>query len=142
MLLGRKIKAKEGFTLIEIMVALAILLFVVIMAVSFFPLGLKSAISSSQQTVAIYLAQAKIEEIISAPYAELSAGETVEANLSSIDQDFVSFSRTTNLDYVDSNLNDSAIDLGLIRARVQVFWTDSQLGATASTSLITLIANL
>ena len=92
--------------------------------------------------MAIYLAQAKIEEIISAPYAELSAGETVEANLSSIDQDFVSFSRTTNLDYVDSNLNDSAIDLGLIRARVQVFWTDSQLGATASTSLITLIANL
>ena len=133
---------KKGLTLIEVMIAFSILLFVVIMAIGFFPAGLKSAYSSRQETTGLYLAQAKIEEIISLPYAELSAGQTIEASLSAIDPDFAQFARTTTLTYVDADLEDSADDLGLLKVEVSVSWTESQSGETASTSLITLVTQL
>ncbi len=132
----------KGFTLIEVLISFAILLMVVISVISFFPIGLKSAVSTREQTVAIYLAQEKIEEVISTNYADVAVGETIEASLSTIDSDFSGFSRTTNINYLDVNLNDSVIDIGMKKVQVNVSWQDKLEGSQTTTTLVTLIADL
>lgn len=130
---------KSGLTLVETMIALVVLIIGVVYLISFFPFGLNSAKTSAQQTVAVNLAQAKIEEIISLPYAEAVVGETAEASLDLIDGDFTGYSRTISIKYVDGNLNQIQEDLGLKKVKVTVFWQDTLRHSTSSVALATLI---
>lgn len=144
MSLGRllsKIKGRNGFSLLETTVALAILTIGVIYLVAVFPFGLNVARTSEQSTIAINLAQAKIEEVISTLYGEVTTGQSVEPSLSNLDPDFSSFARVTTVSYVDEDLSPVAQDEGLKKIAVEVLWQDSLKRATSSVSLITLIAN-
>ena len=133
-----KVLDKSGFTLIESMIAISILILVVIFMVTFFPLGLKYTKRSAQQTIGVFLAQAKLEEIISTPYEELAAGQTTENSLVSLDDDFAAYSRETTISNVDGNLADSFSDVGLKKINVKVSWYDDLNKAMASTTLTTL----
>ena len=129
----------SGISLIEILIALAVLIVGAICIITFFPLGLESVKRSEHETIAVNLAQAKIEEIISTSYFDVSTGEIAEPSLSSIDSDFSGYSRTTLTYFVDSDLNISEQDLGLKKVDVTVSWFDNN--ATTSVNLITLIAD-
>lgn len=131
----------SGISLIEVLIALTVLIVGAICIVTFFPLGLESVKSSEHETVAVNLAQAKIEEIISTSYSDVSTGEIVESSLSSIDSDFSSYSRTTSTYFIDSDLNVSEQDLGLKKVNVTVSWFDNFNNATTSVNLIILIAD-
>lgn len=130
---------QQGLTLVETMLALAIVTLTVTTLVSLFPHGLKTAKLSQEQTTAAFLAQAKIEELISANYADTPAATAVENSLGAVDPDFAKFSRTTVVSYVDENLNPAAGDLGLKKVSVTVFWLNNLAQATSSLVLVGLI---
>ena len=135
----RLFKSNPGFTLIETLIALAILMIAVLSIVQLFPLGLKASYQAKNLSLATNLAQARLEELISDNYDNLAVGITTEDTLSSIDSDFSSFIRVTEIIYVDGNLNSSIQDLGLKKVVVYVSWPNSFTGDRSTTSLVTLI---
>ena len=135
----RLFKSNSGFTLIETLIALAILMIAVLSIVQLFPLGLKASYQAKNLSLATNLAQAKLEELISDNYDNLAVGITTEDTLSSIDSDFSTFIRVTEINYVDGNLNSSIQDLGLKKVVVYVSWPNSFTGDRSTTSLVTLI---
>ena len=136
---GKTNNQQLGLTLVETLLALAIVTLAVTFLVSLFPYGLKTAALSKEETMAAFLAQAKIEELISANYTEVPTQTTVESSLSSVGADFTGFSRTTAVSYVDANLNSSPNDVGLKKISVRVDWQNNLSQATSSISLISLI---
>ncbi|PIT90710.1 MAG: hypothetical protein COU22_00720 [Candidatus Komeilibacteria bacterium CG10_big_fil_rev_8_21_14_0_10_41_13] len=134
-------KNNQGMTIIEILLAFAIILVGVFSVITIFPYSLSASKNSVNKTIAINLAQARMEEMISSSYNTLTAGQTVENSLDSIHQDFTAFSRETNVTYVDEDLADSVTDLGLKKINVNVYWYDLLDKSTSTVSLYTLIAN-
>lgn len=71
---------QRGFTLIELMAAVTILVIVIAPALGLFSASFANNREAKEKTMAVALAQAKLEELKTAHYQELSAlvGETVE----------------------------------------------------------------
>lgn len=136
------LKRQRGFTLLETLVALAVFALVLISLLSLFPFGINAALSAKQETLGVNLAQAKIEEIISQNYDEVSVGAAVEQDLSAIDPDFASYKRTTTVNYVDANLNVSQSNIGLKKIKIEVTWNDGLKQTPATATLTTLITPL
>jgi len=128
-----------GFTLIETLIAISILMIAVLSIIQLFPLGLKASLQAKNVTVATNLAQAKLEEIISDNYDDLTVGTTTEPSLSAIDSDFSNFTRVTVINYVNGDLVIVGQDFGLKKVEVFVGWSDSFSEKNSTTSLTTLI---
>ena len=137
-----KTKNQQGFSLIETLVALTILTVATSYVIGVFPKGLNSSLSALEETTAVNLAQAKVEEVISTPYDEISTGVIMEGSLSSIGADFSRYKRITTVSYVDSDLNPSISDLGLKKIKVDVVWLDGLKKSFATTTIYTLITPL
>lgn len=131
--------SQGGLTLVETVLALAIVTLTVTVLASSFPFGLKTADLSQEETTAVFLAQAKIEELIGSNYIEVPTQTTIEGSLVSWDPDFGGFSRTTVVSYVDGDLAASPTDLGLKKIKVTVGWQNNLSQATSTFSLIGLI---
>ena len=114
-------KKGEGFTLIEVVVAIFILSVGISAILVIFPSGLRIVRSSKMATVASHLAQEKIEEIISQPYADISS--EAKQTLSS---PFDAYSRKTEITCFDPNGiglgPDCPDDTGIKEIKVTVSW--------------------
>ena len=111
---------KKGFTLVEVLVAVFILAVGISAVLVIFPSGLRVARSSKMATVAVYLAQEKIEEIISQPYAGISS--EAKQTLSS---PFSAYSRKTEITCFDPNgelVPNCPDDTGIKEIKVTVSW--------------------
>lgn len=117
-LLKLKINMK-AFTLIELMIAVSILAVGIVAVLAMFPLGTQIVISSKMTTVASYLGEAKIEEIISTSYGEITS-EAKQA----LDSPFSAYSRETQVTCFDPNdsLSPNCPDTGIKKIKVIVFW--------------------
>ncbi len=71
-------RSMRGFTLIEVMIASAIILVALLPIASTFPEAYRHVDRSGEQTVALTLAQQRIEWLRNQPYAALTAGTTTE----------------------------------------------------------------
>ncbi|PIT93929.1 hypothetical protein COU00_01695 [Candidatus Falkowbacteria bacterium CG10_big_fil_rev_8_21_14_0_10_43_11] len=114
----------NGFTLIEVMVSIAIITIAFFAIVNFFPASLKINEKAQNLTTAAYLAQAGIEQSLSLGYEPLGTG-TVETKdrLSADIADFrYRFYRQTTVAYIDNNLADSVSDTGLKKITSVVYW--------------------
>lgn len=121
---------KKGFTLVEAMVAVFILTVGISAILVIFPSGLRIVRSSKMATVATHLAQEKIEEIISQPYADISS--EAEQTLSS---PFNAYSRETEVVCFDPNgglVPNCPDDTGIKEIKVIVSWgiTDKKIELT------------
>ena len=65
---------KGGFTLLEVLFAIAILAFGLLSIMQIFPVGLKASKISQDVTTATFLAQQKIEELKSIKYSDIGNG--------------------------------------------------------------------
>ena len=133
-----KFKNPNGFTLIEVLVAIFILSIGVLTIFGIFPLGIQIARSSEMATIAVYLGETKIEEVISTPYEEIFVGATTD---SSLPPPFSSYGRETRVTYVDPalGLQEVANDTEVKKIEVTVSWK-SPVGLTEkSIELVTLI---
>ena len=134
-----KIQNSKGFTLIELMVAIFILTAGIVAVLSAFPLGVRIGKSAEMTTVATQLGQAKMEEIISKSYGDISSGTTTE-DYGEI-SDFPSYKRITQVSYYDPvNSTTTESDLRIKKIKVTVSW-ELLLGAyKPSIDVINLIA--
>ncbi len=135
---------EKSFTLIELIIAIFILALGITAVLTIFPLGIQIVRFSKMTTTATHLGGAKIEEIISKPYNEISIGVTTEPALL---PPFNDYERVTVVSCVNSNLQEVTCDYDLNndpnpikRIEVTVSWKSS-LGITErSIELLTLIS--
>jgi prepilin-type N-terminal cleavage/methylation domain-containing protein len=132
-------KLKNGFTLIEIMVAIFILTLGVLAVLAMFPYGLRIMNASNMSTKAVELAQGKIEEVISISYQSINISDTIENSLPS---PFEAFKRETIITYVDpsSGLSQTDSDKGVKKIRVIVFWKSGLVLSQKNIEVSTLIS--
>jgi len=123
----KKIKnINNGYSLIEIMVAIMIIGTCFIGLIQAFPFALKISNSAKNQTKASYFAQEKIEELYQLGYENFATG-TIEIKhaLGSPGNDRAAFQRETIIQYIDRDLNEISEDQGMKKITVHVFYTDS-----------------
>jgi len=119
----------KGFTLIEILIAISVVIIGIAAVASLFPIGLKIERSITASTIANQLAQEKIEEIISKSYDEVlcnSASLPCEEIEESVN-DYPYFQRTLQILYADpqNDLNEPQPpdeDTGIKKIKVAVSW--------------------
>ncbi|MFH1454473.1 MAG: prepilin-type N-terminal cleavage/methylation domain-containing protein [Armatimonadota bacterium] len=70
-----KMKNNTGFTLIELLVSVCILLLVTLFVIELFPCGFRMNARSRAHSVACFLAQSKMEEIVCGSVETVAAGE-------------------------------------------------------------------
>jgi type II secretory pathway pseudopilin PulG len=126
----------KGFTLIELIITTATLVIGIIGILSLFPVSVRTAKSAEMSTIAIQLAQGKIEEMISKSYTEIASFAETYGEI----PDFEAFKRVTTVNYYDpSNSTTTEDDLGIKRVAVNVYWK-SNIGINEkSVALVTLI---
>ncbi len=112
-------KSQHGSSLIELIVAIAILGAVLLPITEAFPYALRIINAGRHTTIASFLAQAKMEEVISLGYAACGI-DIIEARAAVADH--VSFERQTEIKYVDENLQDSIADTGLKKIIISVYY--------------------
>ena len=134
---------KKGFTLIEASVALVVLMIGIFSVIQFFPVGLQIIGDSQNRTVASSLAIAKLEEVRSSSYDEISTG-TIEVK-QPVSNDTTSYlnryDRETVVTLVDSDFNVSVTDVGFKKITVTAYWQSPIGDKEKSTSVSTVIAD-
>lgn len=117
---------KQGFTLVEVVVAISILVVGILAIIQLFPIGMTANRISRQTTQANNLAQEKMEEIISFHYDDLTTG--IIENRAKVDTDpqnqFYAYERQVEANLVDKNLAISQTDIGLKKITVTVWWKE------------------
>lgn len=116
---------EKGLTFIEVMIALSILVIGVLAILNVFPVAFSFEAGNQLETQGVFLAQEKIEEILSNSYEDIPIVNTLEE----LSAPFERFERKTVIDYVDSNLETAPDDTGLKMIKVKVYW-DSPFGRT------------
>ena len=126
-----------GFTFLEVIIAISILIIGIVATLQVFPLALNIEKLNQMETQAVFLAQEKIEEKTSQAYQDIQVTTETESSLSS---PFERFSRETRIIYVDSDLATTTSDSGLKKIEVMVRWQSPLRLREKSVNLITLIA--
>jgi len=112
-------KRKEGFTLIETLLAIFVLVVGIIGVVMMISLGLQTGTKAKMKNCASKLAQEKIEEVISESYEQATSSSEDYGEISNFDF----FKREVDVNYYDfqgSVISDT--DLGAKVIKVSVFW--------------------
>jgi len=137
-----KFKNQLGMSLLEVMVSFSILSLTFVALMQSFPLSLAINKTSENAAKAAYLAQAKLEELNSLGYDNISTG-TIEAKhrLALAAGDYLYyFQRETIVSFVDGNLADSASDMGLKKISVTVYYSNALSKIEKEYSTATLIS--
>jgi prepilin-type N-terminal cleavage/methylation domain-containing protein len=87
--------SKNAFSLVEVMVAIFILVVGLVAVLHIFPFGLHIEEDSKRATIADYLARARMEEMISLSYDEISEG--IFELRHPLDSPFNTYERTTEV---------------------------------------------
>lgn len=122
--LNNNLDNNKGFSLVEMMVALAVLGIAFFGMVKAFPRGLNMNTVSRNKTTASYLAQQKVEKLFSQGYKKIATGtvETKSRISSDPDSYFYDFQRKTVVDYVDGTLTATSGDSGMKRITTTVYY--------------------
>jgi len=136
------IKQQKGLSLIEIMVAITILTVAFVGMVQAFPFGLSISKEAADSTVASYLCQSKLEEVVSLGYDNITIG-TIEARhrLSDDPTNYLYFyERETTTAYVDGDLNEVGSDQGMKKISSTVYYINAIYKNENSYNITTLIS--
>lgn len=129
--------------MIELLVVIFVCAIGITSVIKAFPMGTQIIKSSELSCSAVFLAQEKMEEMISKSYDELFVGEVVEPY--GFDANFSSYKRTTNIVCVDPDFNmleiaDCSPDLGIKKIEVVVYWNSVLNDSEKSVKLVNLFA--
>jgi len=142
MKVNKLLRQFSGFSLIEIMVALAILIIAFISLTQVFPFGLSINKEAENSTIASYLAQEKIEELFSLEYDNINLG-TIETKHRLADDSasyLYYFQRQTAVSYVDGELNVVGEDMGIKKISVTIYFTNAISKTEKNYNITTLIS--
>jgi type IV pilus assembly protein PilV len=118
---------KQGFTILELLIATSVLTVGLIVVLSIFPVNRRYIAQSSATTQASFLAQEQIEYVRSLDYASLTTGtfEATHTLGSSSTDPLNQFSRQTTVSLIDGSYGSSASDVGLKKVVTTVTWTEN-----------------
>ena len=136
------LKQRKGLSLIEIIVAFTILAVAFIGLVQAFPFGLSVNKEAENTSEASYLAQDKIEELVSLGYSNVNVG-TIEAKhrlADDLNNYLYNYQRQTVVSYVDGDLNESGGDQGMKKISVTVYYTNAVSKTEKNYNVSTLIS--
>lgn len=128
---------QTGFTLIESLIALAIIGIGLVIVLQVFPAGFSVEKNSQLETQATLCAQEKIESLLSKSFSELIIGTETE-NLLPIP--FEKFSRTTKISFIDSSLQESIPATTFKKIETTVSWKSPLKIGNKEVKLMTLFA--
>jgi prepilin-type N-terminal cleavage/methylation domain-containing protein len=129
---------QNGFSLIELMIAIAIIILGIAIVLQIFPGSFSMEKNTEWQTKAVFCAQEKMEALLALSFAELTPGTTQENPVPTpACQDF---SRTTKISYVDANLNETANPTSLKKIEIKMQWNSVLKIAPNEVSFVTLFA--
>lgn len=131
-----------GFSLLEVIVAFAILAVGFIAIMSSFPYGISINKGAENTTVASNLARQKVEELISSGYGNVNTG-TIEAKhrLSDDQASYLyAFKRETSVNYIDGNLAATSTDAGMKKISTTVYYTNSVSKSEKPYNITTIIS--
>lgn len=126
-----------GFTLVESIMALAVIGIGLVIVLQVFPSGFSVEKNTQLETQATLCAQERIEELLSKSFSELPVGTVAE---SSLPAPFERFSRATKISFVNSNLGESAPATTLKKIEITVSWKSPLRIGSKEVKLITLFA--
>lgn len=137
-----KIKTTAGFSVLEALTAVAILILGILTIIKIFPLALMTGAAAKQTTIAANLAQAKAEELVYLDYGNISVGAIEAKHRLALDPNdsLYQYQRETTIAYLDSNLNPTGIDTGLKKIMITVFWNSAVSRSEKTFNLETLIS--
>jgi len=113
----------KGFTLIEALVAIAVLLIGILGVIQLFPAGLNSSRTSKEETMATNLAQGELEQYKNTEYDSISNISKTKYTTNQNDPNY-KFDKQVEVIYVNSDLTQSATDTGLKKITVTISWQE------------------
>ena len=124
---------RQGFTLLEVLIAVSLFAVGMMSIIQIFPLNRRLLRQSANTSQAAFLAQEEIEIIRDVDYDSLTTGtyEAAHAMGTAGDQ-LVIFSRSTAVSLIDSNRAATNSDVGLKKIVVTVTWTERNVARTYS----------
>lgn len=140
--LNKNNKNKQGVSLLEIVIATAILSVGILGLIGAFPQGIETTREQELMVIAGQLAQTKLEEMASLSYAEVVVG-TIEDRVHAVAEasdPLYKFLRSTSAGLVDQNLNPSQTDIGLKKITITIYWPSVFNLVEKSQSVVTLIS--
>lgn len=115
----------NAFTMVEIIVAIAVLAIGVVGVSYFFAGSTGITRSASNTSVAANLGQGVIDEELVKSYDILSVGSGTKTQFSTDPANsFYNFSWQINISLIDQNLNSSVDDIGLKKIDVIIYWNE------------------
>lgn len=109
---------KNGFTIVELVISIALLSLMFFGISELFSRGLSAARRAEHVTVAAYLGQAQLEVLLSAEYPDITPGIYEERH-----RVFEAFERETTVDYLNpDDYSVSETDQGLKRITTVVYY--------------------
>lgn len=136
-------KNSQGFTIWEVMVALTVLIIGILSLARLFPLALQVSKSAEQNTIAMNLAQAKIEEAAYLGYGNIPVGsfEAKHRLANDPENPFYYYLRETNAYFVNAtDFSTTTIDTGIKKVTTIVYWNSPILSSEKSREVIILIS--
>jgi Tfp pilus assembly protein PilV len=134
----------NGFTLWEVMVAMTVLIIGILSLARLFPLAMKVSIAAEQMTIAINIAQAKVEEILYLGYENIPCDGNLVETKRSLSTDptnpFYYYQRQIACQYVNGDdLSPATEDTGIKKVTVTVYWDSLILAKEKSRDVIILV---
>lgn len=117
-------KIHKGLTLVEVLLALSILIIGILAVIQLFPLGLNMSRLSKNETIAVNLAQAKMEETKNNSYDEIKSENRDKVSVNP-DSPYYKFERKTDVEFANENLEKVESDSGLKKIIVTLYWQEA-----------------
>jgi len=132
-------KTVSAFTLVEVLVAATIVALALTAIFQTFSMGMEVSYNAERETVAVALAQEKIEGTLALGYDNIPVGISNKEKFSAdTESPFYSFEHQLEISFINANLEESATDTGLKKIKVNIFWPNR--GGEKEENLILLIA--
>jgi len=136
---NKNLYQKKAFTLVEVLVAAAVMALALTAVSQTFSMGMELSYNAEKETMAVALAQEKLEETLSLGYDNISVGESERERFSDDSEShFYAFENQVEVSYMNENLEESVSDTGLKKIKVNVFWPSR--GGEEEENLTLLIA--
>lgn len=126
---------QRGFSLVEVVVATAVLAIGLITLIGLLPFAIKANKKAESQSLASTYARTKLEQLLASPYDEIGTG-TIEprAKISNDPSNSAyALERQTVVTFIDSNLSTTNSDQGLKKITVTVYWPKPPTGSSSLT---------
>ncbi len=125
---SKQVLLKSGFTVVEVVISISILIIGIVGIMRLFPEGLKIGRISNQMSIANNLVQSKIEETISNHYDDIQTGiieprAKVDSDPSPSNQFYI-YEWQTEVDLIDADFNETSTNIGLKKITVNIWWQE------------------